>query len=594
MKTTHIDGLPGLTLQGKKGPIGIRGNKMFYLTDATKISSSTAKSHITFGGTIEQLLNSSTEVVSDDNVETTEFFLEDEAYNYDYALYSSDNYTYLYILTENTVEDESPSDESDTDEQSDDSSSSDETPSIKELTAWLVDKWTLTSIDVSDIPLTVEVEDLNIKYIPWKGQYFSNRAECIPSGIDASSNIIPGGHEFSILRNDELQTKIQNAVDNFGVCTIPNISGHVYSMEVDDKGKHVPLEGIRIALRTLDDVIRYGGREQYNDIQGEDSSCLTDKKGAFSVVFDSDINSEVPGYCVLLAYDENKMYVSGNFIVTGSTLQSELTDIELYLYDNAETQAKMYGRNYSPKYDIRKDTGGNDDPIFYVADYFSYYDTSRCVDSYEDIDNAKVQKTNNSETSDSESSIDVEENDNEISDKIINKPMEYVLAATANLPLSRFVIYSTLSSEEKSKIRIEAEFYKNTKIKSATMSTCRKDLWDYTKEERDEEYEYFNNNIESPYKPRYMTHDAAEYDKAMPPALDCLSGRYQGLSNKVNFDNEDLRDFKIIIKDYGEGIYVNKYVTYKLLPFDTSGYEMYLYIYYKNAPADISKTLLTR
>lgn len=589
MKTTHIDGLPGLTLQGIKGPTGFRGNKMFYLTDAMTNKIATAKSCINISEkTIEELISGEpgfTTSSSDDSSQNNlVFYIEDEAFNYDYVLYSSDSFTYLYILTEDEIN--SDESESEASEESEDAEEDKEdTITYKTLTGWFVDKWTLTSVDVSELPLAVEVENLNINYIPWTGHYYSNKAECIPTGI-SGANTIPGGHEFSILRNDELKAKIQSTVDELGVCSISSISGHVYSMEVDDKGNHLPLEGIRIALRTLDDVSYYDGREQYTQIQGEDSSCLTDDKGKFQITFDSDLNPEVSGYCVVLAYDENKMYMAGNFIVTGSTTAAELESMELYLYDNAETQSKIYGKNYKPQYDIRKDDVESDSsPIFYVVDYFNYYDTSRCVSSYDDLRKALVQSSAKSDEM-PESSGDDEES-------LFNSSITYEPANTSSLPLTRFVIYSNLSSEEKSKIRIEAEFHKVTEVKSATMSTCKRNIWEYSDDECDNDFEYFKENPDSPYKPIYMNINDDEHDCAMVPATSLPMGRYSGLNYKLNFDNEDLRDFKIIIKDYGEGIYVNKYVTFKLLPFDYSQYKIYLYLYYKNAPADISKTLLT-
>lgn len=591
MKTTHIDGLPGLTLQGVKGPTGFRGNKIFYLTDAMTIENSTSKSCIKISNkTIEDLISGESNEYSTNSNDSSKLldnlnlYLDDEAFNYDYVLYSADSFTYLYILTEDTTSvNETEHEFSDSE-----SSESETSNEIKNLTAWFVDKWTLTSVDVSELPLAVEVENLNIDYIPWTGHYYSNKAECIPTGTSTSNNTIPGGHEFSILRDDELKTKIQSTVDELGVCNISSISGHVYSMEVDDKGNHIPLEGIRVALRTLEDVTYYGGREQYTQVQGEDSSCLTDNKGKFQITFDSDLNPEIPGYCVVLAYDENKMYMAGNFIVTGSTTVSDLEEMKLYLYDNAETQSKIYGKNYKPQYDIRKDDPSSESsPIFYVVDYFNYYDTSRCVSSYEDLRKAMIQSSAKSDDTSASSGND--------EDSLFNSSITYESAVTASFPLTRFVVYSNLSSEEKSKIRIEAEFYKNTDIKLATMSTCKKDIWTFTDEERDEDYDYFTENLDSPYKPIYLGngHDDSTHNCAMVPAASLPMGRCTGLDYKLNFDNEDLRDFKIVIKDYGEGIYVNKYVTFKFLPFDTSKYKMFLYLYYKNAPADISKTLLT-
>jgi len=571
MKGTHLDGLPGLTLQGKKGPTGIRGNKIFYISEGMTVKTDSSKSVVYKSArSIEDLINgkisSNTEILG---------FLDEDAYDYDYALYTSDNSTYLYMLTERKKIKNEKDDDSDSDE---DSSTGD---NLKEFNTWLIDSWTYSSVDVKDLDLAVDVENINIPYVPWNGEYFSNKAACIPQGTDNDGHIVPSGHEFSILNEDDFIEKVQNSANTFGICTKEIISGTVYSMEVDDKGNHIPLEGISIALRTLNDVVVLRGREQYS-MQGE-TEGVTDKNGKFSISFTPGDES---GYVTVLAYDKNRMYLSGNFIVTGSTLESEIQDMKLYLYDNAVTKEKIYGKTYSPKYDIRKDDGEDPaEPIFYVVDYFNYYDTSKTISDYNDLLHAVVQYVENDESS--------EESDDDTPQEV-----KYRNVKLSTIPLQRFIIYSSLSSEEKSKIRIEAEFSQNSNIKSAQMSSCKRDVWSYTKEEAETDFMYFkqlrDKGITSPFEPQYFNPDnESNYESSLGPAQTLPSGRYTGLNNTLNFDNEDLRDFKIVVKDYGEGIYTNKFVTYKTIPYNISEYTMYLYLYYKSAPSDISKTLLT-
>ena len=97
MITTHIDGLPGLALQGRKGSTGIRGNKVYYITDDMQVKLPDCKSIIWMSDfTIEDLENGEEPTIA--GAEPLAY-LEEDVYDYDYVLYSADDSTILYIVT---------------------------------------------------------------------------------------------------------------------------------------------------------------------------------------------------------------------------------------------------------------------------------------------------------------------------------------------------------------------------------------------------------------------------------------------------------------------------------------------------------------
>ena len=566
MITTHIDGLPGLALQGRKGSTGIRGNKVYYITDDMQVKLPDCKSIIWMSDfTIEDLENGEEPTIA--GAEPLAY-LEEDVYDYDYVLYSADDSTILYIVTEVKSSEESL--------MADDK----ETPSseVKNFVVWKVDSWTYAAVNINELPLSVEVENINIDYVPWKGQYFSNRAECVPAGTSGNSEI-PAGHEFSIMSNEDFVARVDDIHEKYGVCRYAKISGYVYTMEVDKKGKHAPLAGIRIALRTIVDIDHFENKEHYEQLLN--LLAITDENGYFELDDFDPETTGVDGYSTVLAVDPNDLYLPANYIVTGYTTQEEIENMEIYMYDNAWQQAKRYGSNYHPKYDIRKNDGDDEKPVFYVVDYFNYYDTSRTLSEYDKLDNALIQGESSSESYDSNS------------EEGAIKKVVYTYPVTSKIPLTRFVVYSSLSSEEKSKIRIEAEFCQNSNLKLATMSTCKKDLWEYTKEEADEDLEYFENHLDSRYCPSYIADGSNDANMAMKPNYDVLAGRCPGFKSNLNFDTENLRDFKIIVKDYGEEMHTNRFTTFKYIPYNLENYTIYMYLYYKNSPSDISKTLLS-
>ena len=152
MITTHIDGLPGLALQGRKGSTGIRGNKVYYITDDMQVKLPDCKSIIWMSDfTIEDLENGEEPTIV--GAEPLAY-LEEDVYDYDYVLYSADDSTILYIVTKVQSSEESL--------MADD----EETPSseVKNFVVWKVDSWTYAAVNINELPLSVEVENINIDY----------------------------------------------------------------------------------------------------------------------------------------------------------------------------------------------------------------------------------------------------------------------------------------------------------------------------------------------------------------------------------------------------------------------------------------------
>ena len=116
---------------------------------------------------------------------------------------------------------------------------------------------------------------------------------------------------------------------------------------------------------------------------------------------------------------------------------------------------------------------------------------------------------------------------------------------------------SNLSSVENSKIKVEAEFI-IADSQYAIPSTC--------------------------YAKQWVSDEQLTYPKDHP------NGRIENFDNSFNFDNENLRDFTLIIKDYDQ---TAESLPNVLVPnFVYSNYNIYIYMYYKNSGGSSRKMLL--
>lgn len=129
--------------------------------------------------------------------------------------------------------------------------------------------------------------------------------------------------------------------------------------------------------------------------------------------------------------------------------------------------------------------------------------------------------------------------------------------------ITKFYVNSGMSSEEKMKWRIEAEFTSPFN-KKQIMSTMRDTLWKV---------------------------EAA--DENTPTNAAYPHGRPENFKYTLNFDNEDPGDFTIVIKDYNEGNDVKLYTSTMLVPYALNErYIVTIYGYYKSTSDNCSKIFL--
>lgn len=125
-----------------------------------------------------------------------------------------------------------------------------------------------------------------------------------------------------------------------------------------------------------------------------------------------------------------------------------------------------------------------------------------------------------------------------------------------------FTINSDLTENEKRNIRIVAEFVKDSNMNIATVSSCIPE--------------------------KFIPADNA-------PTTDTYTayGRLSNLNYHLNFDNEDLRNFSIVVKDFSEGNDTDKFESSVIIPEHVyQNYNIYIYAYYRTQPSVYKKIQL--
>ena len=538
MKTINIDGLPGITIQGKKGQSGRPGNKTIlysksYSPDLTKSClcyliktpwslndynflksdvSDEKKTEflIKYSNFIESVSSSSSPEGSEDTLMILSYdsSTDVDVYDYDYFLYPTLNSTELYIVTSNIFEN-SKNSEAEGIPKEDESA----VTNVKFL-LWKIDDWKYISgtsiLEENDVK--IEITEVTKTYSGWEGLYYLDKnIPCIPAGtseyngeinVDAGHLFIPTALDENI-KTEYLNTKAEIIDDEYTNNNLQFplvIHGTLYDIET---GEPIPNFENSIGLYTASE--RNSNKNfNFNELS---LTTNTDDNGEFNISID-DIN-DFP--YALISSGSNDKYTSNIMFFLHSSddyySEEDFGNVKFYLY-----RTGLYANIY------------NSDNSFNIVDMYSAYNTSK---------------------------IGVEDTDEEYTpeeiESIHEKTAKYV----------KLAYKSNLSSVENSKIKVEAEFV-IADSQYAIPSTCYAKQW--TSEER----------------------------TSLPNSHP--GGRIENFDNTFNFDSENLRDFTLVIKDYEQ---TNGSLPSIVVPdFIYDNYNIYIYMYYKNSGGSAKKMLL--
>ena len=538
MKTINIDGLPGITIQGKKGQSGRPGNKTIlysksYSPDLTKSClcyliktpwslndynflksdvSDEKKTEflIKYSNFIESVSSSSSPEGSEDTLMILSYdsSTDVDVYDYDYFLYPTLNSTELYIVTSNIFEN-SKNSEAEGIPKEDESA----VTNVKFL-LWKIDDWKYISgtsiLEENDVK--IEITEVTKAYSGWEGLYYLDKnIPCIPAGtsnyngeinVDAGHLFIPTALDENI-KTEYLNTKAEIIDDEYTNNNLQFplvIHGTLYDIET---GEPIPNFENSIGLYTASE--RNSNKNfNFNELS---LTTNTDDNGEFNISID-DIN-DFP--YALISSGSNDKYTSNiMFFLHSSDVyysEEDFGNVKFYLYRTG-LYANIYNSNNS----------------FNIVDMYSAYNTSK---------------------------IGVEDTDEEYTPEEI----ESIHEKTATYV--KLAYKSNLSSVENSKIKVEAEFV-IADSQYAIPSTCYAKQW--TSEER----------------------------TSLPNSHP--GGRIENFDNTFNFDSENLRDFTLVIKDYEQ---TNGSLPSIIVPdFIYDNYNIYIYMYYKNSGGSAKKMLL--
>ena len=538
MITINIDGLPGITIQGKKGQSGRPGNKTIlysksYSPDLTKSClcyliktpwslndynflksdvSDEKKTEflIKYSNFIESVSSSSSPEGSEDTLMILSYdsSTDVDVYDYDYFLYPTLNSTELYIVTSNIFEN-SKNSEAEGIPKEDEST----VTNVKFL-LWKIDDWKYISgtsiLEENDVK--IEITEVTKAYSGWEGLYYLDKnIPCIPAGtseyngeinVDAGHLFIPTALDENI-KTEYLNNKAEIIDDEYTNNNLQFplvIHGTLYDIET---GEPIPNFENSIGLYTASE--RNSNKNfNFNELS---LTTNTDDNGEFNISID-DIN----GFpYALISSGSNDKYTSNIMFFLHSSddyySEEDFGNVKFYLY-----RTGLYANIY------------NSDNSFNIVDMYSAYNTSK---------------------------IGVEDTDEEYTpeeiESIHEKTAKYV----------KLAYKSNLSSVENSKIKVEAEFV-IADSQYAIPSTCYAKQW--TSEER----------------------------TSLPNSHP--GGRIENFDNTFNFDSENLRDFTLVIKDYEQ---TNGSLPSIIVPdFIYDNYSIYIYMYYKNSGGSAKKMLL--
>lgn len=157
--------------------------------------------------------------------------------------------------------------------------------------------------------------------------------------------------------------------------------------------------------------------------------------------------------------------------------------------------------------------------------------------------------------------------------------------AIENIGVVQFSVYMPISSDLRDKIAIYAEFTKQNENKYLyIMDTVLDRVWSNSTSEETER-EDSENNIQSQNTLSILRR--AAIDEEMHPH------GYIEKYKDINFDNEDMGDFTMLVKDFEEGNDFQTFYSTKIFPENIiNNYNISIFMYYKTSNASYQKIFL--
>ena len=525
MKTFELCGLPGITLQGKKGTDGHRGNKLIFYSEASLKEDSenetnvfdyiinvvdtglTINDYLQLGEDYEYLPGYAESLPKIKSYECLKKYID--IFENDFFLYSDKSGTSLYLITDypyiskttynNDLENDT--EESDSEEESEEQTNEEIDTEYKLL--WRIDKWKYTNDPLQSTEttnLSIQISSIELDNFSWDGTYAIEKVSCLPKRyIVGYPNSSTGpGHHFSLLSDLD----IHNALPESDIDTgLTKIVGNVYFLN----------NGNPISPSSTDDPVYVAAykRRNFKDEEpyplpmpwagGIDARTTVNSDGSF------ELNITDSEFTALVVASASKYCHSVKILSQEDIENLNFNDLALYTlpFDDSTDEGNI---------------------VKNIEHIYNVYNTSKFNSGDEKIECKTI------------------------------------------------TISSKLSFKESSRLRLEAEFVpKGTgeKTNIATVSSCWPNHFIYT-----------GAPAESPY---LDAHTANDYP----------NGIVQNMSKDFNFDSENLRTFKVVLKDFSKGNSNALYDTGIIIPGEIyNNYNMNIYAYYRINSSSIKKFLL--
>lgn len=515
MRTVNIDGLPGLTMQGIKGSLGERGGSMFY----------NAGSNFAISSSFSKAMAISEDVIDKEELESSDIKCipcdGELPIKYDYFFNVENNYTSLYVVKDiiyfyiTSYEEEGVNLHP---EQLESYDSSVYSNLVKELIP-IIGKYlksynsvkNLQTISKADIEMFEKYPVYIIKYIDtW--EYLDENPTATDIGISAITTSI-----------------VARYWDGMYIVKKQKCSGHKFDVinVADERDKQYLAS---VAETHSGDV--QSGKITFRLLDASTYLPISEIKSGEYAIFENTESMNWLGDGIETFERDNPTNIvdSGSFIEDPNG-KSHTIDLGDKVCERAYMRISVEGY-----FTTRVFLNGNAEE----TEYTIYIFRNILSDEVLNVDFEVVHEYDYIDSS-------------EVDPK--SEYYEFVY-------FTKFYVNSSMTSEEKSKFRIEAEFTSGSS-KKYTMSTMRDKLWKV--EDPDETYTAYIDSSNDPESQFYMRH-----------------GYYKNFDHTLNFDEEDPGDFTIVIKDYNEGNDVKLFSSSAIIPqFLKNDYEMTIYAYYR-------------
>lgn len=347
----------------------------------------------------------------------------------------------------------------------------------------------------------------------WTGEYVMKEEPCVPEGyyeiktdgIAEKVSVSAGHHLVPNTEQNIIESISKNRSD--AVTRSSTISGTVLSAETGEPIKDCDMVVALVTYNNFKNIVDNSWIKFPDNLIDKNNYALyvevNKSDGTFSL---EPRGNEFVG---IIAGVKNSVQDKGKYLkmFKGISKSMNITDyrnIKLYVFDDSLNR-QIADKNYNPKYDTTKE--------------LTFCDYIKCYNS----------------------------NEPEMKDTVHK--------------YRTFSINSTLSSTEKRKIKVVAEFRNENDEYISIPSSCIPELF-----------------ISNP---------------DVPDDIKMVYGWASNINPDVNFDSENLRNFTLTIKDFNEGNDVDRFESSVEVPeFVYEKYNIYIYAYYKTQPSVYKKIYL--